>query len=61
MAVAGAVGMLEEPKEDWTTGAEDDAPVPELEPEPEPEPEPEQESAVNSTFVHWVTSVLLAV
>jgi hypothetical protein len=53
--------MLEEPKEDWTTGAEDDAPVPELEPEPEPEPEPEQESAVSSTFVHWVTSVLLVV
>jgi hypothetical protein len=51
--------MLEEPKEDWTTGAEDDAPVPEL--EPEPEPEPEQESAVSSTFVHWVTSVLLVV
>jgi hypothetical protein len=52
--------MLEEPKEDWTT-AEDDAPVPELEAEPELEPEPEQESAVSSTFVHWVTSVLLVV
>lgn len=34
--------------------------MPEEEPEPEPE-EPEQESAVNCTFVHWVTSVLLVV